>query len=234
MSTGPHVVTAHLASPLAGDPPQLDALLEWVLSPFQEDFRHRQDAGLPHSRIDRQFPAPPQGKIPLPLGRVWLGKWLVAQASDPILPKAVETVDHVCKRISVENAVLLREDERKIVSTTNSWTKSYRLPLRVRTVPCVKWFVMANRRNLLKGLKHIGSIGKKVADGYGRVREWTAEAVGEDWSWFAPHVDGVVLMRVLPIGDWLPSDLLGFRRHYGACSPPYWHSERFTEVVIPC
>ena len=37
--TGPLLITAWLSSPLAGDPPQLDSLLEWSLAPFEADFR---------------------------------------------------------------------------------------------------------------------------------------------------------------------------------------------------
>lgn len=233
--TGPILLTAWLSSPLAGDPPQLDALLEWSLSPFEDDFRRGQEAGLTHHKVDRSLPAPPQGKIAIPIRREWLDKHLVACCSNPILPKPqTETVEYVCKRISTENAELLATQERKVVSTTNSWTKSYRLPLRIRQVMCVRWFCMGNERNLKKALRDVKAIGKKVSDGYGRVKEWVTEPAREDCSWYAPSPSGLVLMRTLPVGDWLPKDLLGCRRHFGACCPPYWHPERFTEVVEPC
>ncbi len=227
----PLLVTAHLCTPLAGDAPQLDGLLEWALSPF---FDRAQPCADGHYKLTRAGPAPKQGGIPIPLVRVWLGPWLVARCSSPILGPCVETVDHICKRLSTENASLLDPAERTIVSTTNSWTKSYRLPLRVRRVELVRWFCCGHAREVRKALKRVHAIGKKPADGYGRVARWTAEPTPDDLSWYAPHDAGRVLMRPLPNGPWLPKDLIGFKRDFGACCPPQWHPERATEIIVPC
>ena len=232
--TIPLLITAHLSAPLAGDPPQFDSLLEWLLSPFEERFRKQQEAGVPHHHVDRALPAPEQGVIRIPIERVWLGKHLVALCSNPILPTPkADAVDHICKRIGVEHASLLYKPERKIISTTNAWTKSYRLPLRIRLVDRVCWFASGTGRNIRKALRDANAIGKKVADGYGRVREWIIEEVNEDFSWFARGV----LMRTLPMlldgRQWL-QDQIGWKRGFGACCPPYWHQERFTEIAIPC
>jgi len=237
--TGSILLTAHLSSPLAGDPPQLDGLLEWSLSPFVESFQESQRQGVPHCRVDRRFPAPLQGVIDIPIRRVWLGEWFVSCCSNPILPiPSAETVDHVNKRLSVENSNLLSPSDRLVVTTTNSWTKSYRLPLRVRSVPCVKWFCSGNERNLKKALRDVKAIGKKVADGYGIVSSWTTTPVAEDYSWFARDGDRIILMRTLPLllegQRWLPENLEGYRPYFGACVPPYWHGDRFCEVVVPC
>lgn len=227
----PLLVTARLSSPLAGEAPLLDALLEWSLSPY---FAGREKAQEPGFKITRAGPCPEMGAIPIPLKRTRLGPWLVAHSSSPILPACRETVEHVAKRISVENAGLLDPAERKVVSTTNSWTKSYRLPLRVRRVGRVCWFAEGNPREIRKALKDVLAVGKKVADGYGRVERWHVEVVADDLSWYAPHDAGRVLMRPLPRGDWLPKDLLGFRRDSCAVSPPYWHPSRLCEAVSPC
>lgn len=233
--TRPLLITAHLASPLAGDPPQLDALMEWSLSPFAEDFRNKQRQGVPHPRVDRGLPAPTQGNIRIPIEREWLGKFLVALASSPIVGNArVDSTDHICKRIAVEASGLLHEDERKVIAITNSWTKSYRLPLRIRTIDRVAWFASGTRQAVRKVLRDVQAIGKKVSDGYGRVREWIVEEVVVDQSWFADTDAGRVLMRPMPVGPWLPADILGGKRHFGACCPPYWHPERFGEIVVPC
>lgn len=238
------LITARLSSPLAGDPPQLDSLFEWSLSPFDERFREQQQAGVPHHRVDRAYPAPEQGVIRIPIERHWLGRYLVALCSNPILPvPRADAVDHICKRIAVENAGLLADNERQQVSTTNGWTKSYRLPLRIRLVDRVCWFASGNGRNVRKALRDVSAIGKKVADGYGRVQEWAIEEVREDWSWFA-KTDGItVVMRTLPLlldgsgrridREWLQS-MAGWKRSFGACCPPYWHQERFTEIAVPC
>ena len=231
----PLLITARLSSPLAGDPPQLDSLFEWLLSPFGERFRKEQDSDIPHHRIDRNFPAPEQGIIRIPIERAWIGNHLVALCSNPILPlPRADAVDYICKRIAVENSDLIARDERKIISTTNSATKSYRLPLRIRLVDRVCWFASGNRRNVKKTLHDANAIGKKVSNGYGRVKEWIIEETKEDCSWFAQGV----LMRTLPAlidgCKWLPENLAGWKKHFGACCPPYWHQDRFTEVVQPC
>lgn len=171
----------------------------------------------------------------MPLASSRLGDWLVYRCSSPILaPAQGETVEYVCKRIAVEAAALLAPEERKIVATTNTWTKSYRLPLRVRVVPRVCWFAVGTRKEVRRLLKEIHAVGKKVADGYGRVREWTVEQWPDDLTWYAPGDAGPVLMRPLPVGDWLPRGLLGARRDFGAVGPPYWHPSRYGEVVVPC
>lgn len=227
--TGPLLVTAHLASPLAGDAPHLDALLEWALS-----LHHPK--GIPGYKIDRARPAPPPGQVPIPVPRQWLGVYLVARCSAPILPvPAAEDNEYVCKRIGVEHAILLDPRARLVVSTTNSWTKSYRLPLRIRVLDRVRWFAAGNRHAVLSLLRReVKAIGKKVADGYGRVSWWEVEPAVADYSWFAPSPAGEVLMRPLPLGPWLPENLVGARRDYGACSPPYWHPDRYGEIIVPC
>lgn len=231
------LVEARLASPLAGDPPHLDSLLEHVLS------RHH-PKGVPGHKIDRRWSAPAQAEIPIPILRHRIGQvvdggevreWVVARCSSPILSSAdIETVEYINKRLSVENAALLDPSQRLIVMTTKGWTKSYRLPLRVRRVDRVRWFTVGDRRSVLVALRRVQWLGKKTADGYGRVVEWTVDRVEADCSWFGPHESGPVLMRPLPITDDLPANLLGARRDFGACCPPYWHPERYTEIVTPC
>lgn len=197
MSFRPLLLTAHLATRLAGDPPRLDGLLEALMSLRLSSIEASRQRVWDRHRITRTGPAPPQGQVPIPLRRAWLGDWLVACCSDPIMPVPLaQTVEYVTKRLAVECAPLLREPERKVVSTTNSWTKSYRLPLRVGAVPCVHWLCVGDRRELIRLLrKGAPSIGKKVSDGYGRVREWVVEHADADFSWFAEHPDGTVLMR---------------------------------------
>jgi len=208
-------VTAHLAAPLAGDAPQLDALLIYKQSL--------------HHNCDRAWPAPRQEKGCIPLAREWLGDWYVFRSSSPVVGPCSESVDHYTRRTPVEHASLLAANKRTVVATGNSWTKSYRLPLRIRNVDRVVWFVVGEGSPLRKILKRTASIGKKTSFGYGLVSRWTVEEVEHDWSWFAD----AVLMRPLPLAS-LPDGIIGWRRDFGACVPPYWHPERYTEIVTPC
>ena len=224
----PLLVTARLASPLAGEPPALEALLEWAMS------LHHPKAE-PGYKVDRRFACPPPGAIPIPVRRRDVGGWPVALCSAAIIPAAdSDGHEHIAKRIDVAHAGLLAGPERRVVATTNSWTKSYRLPLRVRRVACVRWFAVGVRREVLATLRrHVHAVGKKVADGYGRVAGWEVEAAPADYSWFAPTDRGPLLMRPLPAGPWLPAGLVGARADFGACVPPLWHPERHCDIVVP-
>lgn len=219
-------VVAELASPLAGDAPQLDALLEYVMS-----MHH----GCGGGKLARGRPAPPQGAMPIPLLRRRLGPWLVGACSDPIYSDpTADVAEYVCKRIEPDGSRLLDPAERKKMLTGGTWTKSYRLPIRTRTIDRIVWFAVADRKPLYKALKQAGAVGVKTSVGYGRVSRWTVDRIDDDWSWYAPHDGGSMLMSTLPAGDWLPANLVGFRADFGAATPPYWHPDRYTEIVKPC
>lgn len=222
----PLLVTARLVSPLAGDAPQLDALLETMLAAIDAAGR---------GNLDRSQPAPPQANIPIPIRRERIGPWQVGLCSNPILSvPASESVGYVHKRIAVEHSGMLHPQSRVVVATTNTWAKSYRLPLRERLVEFVKWFTVGDQREVLNVVRRVKFIGKKVSVGYGVVAEWTVDAIENDLSWYAPTEHGPMLMRTLPTGDWLPPSLVGFRKDFGAAVSPYWHPERYTEIVVPC
>ena len=226
-------LVAHLGSALAGDPPHLDALLVYVASRLGG--KHAE----PGYKIDRSRPCPDTSLIPIPLLRNRVGGQSVARCSSPIMPEpTAETVEYICKRIAVEHAGQLAPAERKVVSTTNGWTKSYRLPLRIRTVSCVVWLCVGDRREILKALRYVPAVGKKIADGYGRVARWECERLGDaphrHWPWWIDSEAGPVLMRPLPVAAGLPPGLLGARRDFCSVSDPYWHPDKYTEAVVPC
>jgi hypothetical protein len=225
-------VTAHLCSPLAGDAPHLDALLVFMASRI-----HGKDAE-PGYKVDRSRPCPPTDHLPIAMPRLRVGPWNIARCTSPIVePPSSEYVEYVAKRIGVEHSGLLAENERQVVTTTNGWTKSYRLPLRVRTVQRVVWLCVGDRRNMKKMLDDIPAIGKKVAHGYGRVLKWEIDRIGDvphdRWPWWIDSEAGPVLMRPMPVADGMPQ-FVGAKRDFGACVDPYWHRDRYGEIVIPC
>lgn len=222
------LVTATLSSPLAGDPPMLDAILEWQMASV---------SGRLHA-LQRHEECPPVGEIHIPCLRGEFGGCRgIPRCSSPILDVASETGrhDHFAKRLAVEHADMLRENQRLVVATGNATYKSYRLPLHVRQVNRIAWFVGGSKRRSLKSLlDHCQSIGKKRSQGYGRITSWDIMQVEHDWSWFAPTEHGTLLMRILPACDELPKDMIGYRRDFCGLWPPYWHPDRFTECVVPC
>jgi len=219
-------VEAVLASPLCGDAPHLDALLENAAGAWHPP-------GEPESRTDRAIPPPPVGAISIPLKREPLNGWLVPHCSSPITSAVLaDQHEHVGKRISVENANLLAESERGAVNTVATWTKSYRLPVRVRLVERVAWFCVGDAADLERLLLRVPCLGKKRSIGYGRVREWRIEPVAADWSWYVKTPHGQLLMRPLPVAEVL--GLIGYKADFAAVCAPYWHPSRYAEVLTPC
>jgi len=218
-------VTCHLSSPLAGDAPYLDAMMEFVQSERTGKDMH----------IQKWQHIEPVGTVSVPLTRESFGGVdSIPKCSAPIVESLSSFKEHFAKRIGVENAPLLRENERKVVSVGNLWTKSYRLPLEVRPVSRIAWFVSSD------DLDHVGdilngihSIGKKRSQGFGRIAQWVIEETEHDWSWFADTPHGKLLMRVLP---WCESlrQCIGWKRAFAGWAPPYWHPERYIEVATPC
>lgn len=219
-------VVAEMASALAGDAPQLDGLLV-ALRARPENRSHG---------TTRASACPPVGDVPIPIPLRTFGGHSIYRCSSPIMIGQTSDIhEHYHRRFPTEKAELLTESERGVVATTNGIYKSYRLPLRVRRVDRVVWFAEADRQSLLQVLKRSAhAIGRKTGMGYGRVAKWTAEAIDDDWTWFAKSAQGPVLMRPLPFCDAIPSGLQCSRRDYGACQPPYWHPDRYTEIVVPC
>jgi hypothetical protein len=219
-------VTALLSSPLCGDAPYLDSILE-------NEMAQRHGKAM---KIDRGQPAPPVGSVHLPLLRGdFAGVRGIPRCSAPIVQPVESHHEHYAKRISVENADLLREDQRLVVATGNSWTKSYRLPNKITPCKSVVWFVGGSkRRNLISLLKTVPAIGKDRSQGYGRVSKWLVEETEHDWSWFADVPEGRLLMRVLPWSEEIEQTCIGFKRWFGGFANPYWHPDRQMEVALPC
>lgn len=228
-------VTAELSSPLAGDAPYLDAILEYQMALIEGRCM----------AITRADPAPVAGSVHIPILRGSIGGVdNIPRCSAPILSPENVRHEHFAKRIAVEHANCLSDNQRLVVATGNSWTKAYRLPLKISNVAKLVWFVGGNdserngkrssRKMLLSLLRRVHSVGKKRSQGYGRVAKWTAEETTDDNSWFAKTDHGTMLMRALPLCDDLPSDLIGFKRDFGGCIPPLWHPDRYMEIVTPC
>lgn len=224
----PLKVTAEMSGPAADYLPQLDALLI-------EAACH---AGMvPREKIPtRRKPAPDPLDCPdIPLLRREVGGWPVFCCSLPIARPSPARTAHFGKRIETSRAGLLDPAERRVVVSSNTWTKSYRLPVSVLTPPSIVYFAVGDAAGLRDLLNRILQVGRIPRHGWGRVKRWRVEGCDADYSWYAPDADGRrVLMRHMPLCPDLPGDLDGWRQGYGAVCPPYWHSDRHTERVEPC
>lgn len=181
--------------------------------------------------------------IPIPILRKRLGRWLIPCASSPIVFKQGEFVEHVNKRINVDEPEILAESARIQMNTTGGEFKSYRIPVRCFDADRIAWFAVAvppsgkstgAMSHLRCTLRKVFAIGSKISIGYGVVTRWTVEEVADDFSWFAPSDRGSVLMRPLPAGEWLPKDMIGHVDFFDAPCGPYWDASNYTEVVKPC
>lgn len=220
-------VTAHLLSPLAEEPPALDALLEYELALRLGYLRSR--------KLSRDVPLSEIERPPIPVYRQTIGDADVYRCSAPILPPAdAEWIDYLNKRIDTSRiALLLAPEERKQLLVASGPFKMRHAPVRVRRVRCVTWFVRGDRVEINKLLRGIEFVGKKHVVGYGQVGQWEYQEVEEDYSITAPWQGQQVLMRAIPWGPWVHG-MKGYRRSYGACEPPYWHPERYREIAVPC
>lgn len=243
LRTRPVKVTAHLAEPIAGEPPHLDALLEWAVSKHAASIerhdrrgRHQGIQPSPH----RGEPPPPLGRIPIPIARERVGEWLVARCSSPIYRIERESTARLASRLSHDEiAPRLAADQARTIHHGSGATKALYRPIRLLHVDRVVWFALARATrppvsDLRKRVRVVPALGKYTGHGYGRVARWEVEGVDDDWSWWAPGPDGeALLMRPLPWAA-LVDDATGYRRTHGACCPPYWHPERVTEIAAPC
>lgn len=220
-------VTCWLASPLAGEPPKIDAILEWELA-------HR--LGMKHARkLTRNVPLSEIERPPIPLAQRTIAGRDVYCSSDPILsPTLAEWNDYQNKRIDTNLiALMLRPEERKSLLVASGPYKMRHVPIRVRLVERVVWFVRGDRKEINKLLKSVHSLGKGRNIGYGIVHRWEFDETEEDFSIVADCRGKPVLMKTVPTGPHL-ENYTGYRRSFGGAFPPYWHPETYGEIAIPC
>lgn len=206
--------------------PQLDSVLIDLLC--------KHGPSVPHSRHD---PPPSYESLP-PIPMCWdmIGGHRVYRCSSPIY-RVVEMGEEFCvQAFPKEMADLLLPDKRGVLRLGHGPQKSLRLKYDSMIVSEVVWFASISQRpaQLRKELKKVCHLGSQRKRGRGRIADWSVELIEQDYSWFAPHKSGSVLMRNLPECDELPADLVGGMTEYNACTPPYWHPGRKMNVVVPC
>lgn len=237
----PVKVTAILSTPLASDPPMLDALCELAMCGKMKAVIETDKTGrhtFPLVPAGQPVPLEDVGKIPIPIAREIVDGLPIPRSSSPIIPQPQsDTHGHYHKKFEVEHATLLKPSERTKIAASGGRFKSFRLPLRLRVVDRIVWFAgikesPARLRGLLK--KRVLAIGKKTSFGYGRVAEWIVEESDADYSWFAPSEAGPVLMRPLPASMECPKNLQGSRLDFGAVCGPYWQQSLWRERIVPC
>lgn len=219
--------TAWLSSPLAGEPPAFDAMLEWELA---------NRLGLKHAKkLTRNVPLSQIERVPIPLSQRTLAGHDVYCCSNPILPEPfAEWSDRTSKRIDTDLiALMLSPEERKSLLVASGPYKMRYVPTRVRLIDRVVWFFRGDRAEVNKLLKSIVAIGKHRNIGYGVMERWEFEEMPADYSITALCQGKPVLMKTVPMGQHLEG-VTGFTHSFGGAFPPYWHPETAMEIAVPC
>jgi hypothetical protein len=222
------IVTAHLISPLCGEPPMIDSLLEYELSlRLGYKMARKLTRNVPLSQIEHP---------PIPLAKRTIVGIDFYCSSNPIIGNVfADYTERQSKRFDTDMCVLMIDERyRKKLLTSSGPYKSRFVPIRVRVIDTINWIVRGDRKEMNKLLKKIIALGTERSYGYGRIGGWEYEEIEDDYSIFAMHQGKKVLMKTLPIEVVKAADATGYRNSFGGAFPPYWHPETYMEIGIPC
>ncbi|MGL4882441.1 MAG: hypothetical protein ACRC8K_15480 [Waterburya sp.] len=138
-------------------------------------------------------------KLPIEQGRIG-GEWYW-KASSPCYVIRGEQTDRIRKRWDYQESNLDWGKRKPKWNTSEGAEKSYDLPLYLRSVSVITWYVVGNLDGIKSLLNDCTAIGKKPSIGYGQISRWEVEEVSEDWHMWQ---DGK-LMRPIPI-ECVPQD----------------------------
>jgi len=114
----------------------------------------------------------------------------------------------------------------KILTSKGAY-KAYLVPVYYRAALWVEWYCVGRKEEIEELLCVMTNVGKKGAQGWGRVTRWEVEEIAEDWSIWK---DGK-LMRGIPLAD-LPAGFQA-RQAYWGLRPSYWHPDNQTWLAMP-
>lgn len=217
----------HLSSPLAGEPPALDAILEFELA--------RRLGIKTFLSLDKRVPLSEIKRVPIPICQKTIGGHELYCTSDPILPKPIdEWNEYLNKRLDSDMiSVLLNPIHMKSLLVASGPYKMRHTPVRVRLIEKIAWFFRGDRAEVNKLLKGIASVGRYRGVGYALVKKWEYEEQEEDNSIFAIQNGQRILMKTIPANHGIEK-LKGYRFSHGGAFPPYWHPGTHMEVCVPC
>lgn len=105
--------------------------------------------------------------------------------------------------------------------------KAYHMPVFYRVALWVEWYCIGDKSAIEALLSTMTHIGKKGAQGWGRVSRWDVEPWPEDWSVW----NGGKLMRGIPTED-APPGMPYNIGNYGI-RPSYWRRKNQMNLVLP-
>jgi CRISPR type IV-associated protein Csf3 len=172
-----------------------------------------QDARLPGITLKRTEDAP----VPLLIIDAGTPGWYYACSFAVWPDHTAEGKSYWEKRIDAGRMDIVDLGKTRKINIGKGEYRSYHMPIFYLSALRVEWYAVGNALEIERLLRDVWAIGKKTAQGWGRVIRWEVEPWPEDWS---ARRNGE-LMRAIPItGDFDKNrvTLTGFR-------PPYWLRE---------
>lgn len=141
----------------------------------------------------------------------------------------VDGQDAWSKRFDQTHADLVDfRGRRGKINTSAGDYKAYRMPVYYRSALWVEWYCVGEPEHIRYLLSTLTHIGKKTAQGWGRVARWEIEPVEEDWSIW----QGDRLMRGIPRYHW-PRERGEPQMGVYGLRPSYWDRRNQMELVLP-
>ncbi len=174
--------------------------------------------------------AEPKGKTmkggELPIKTVNSKEWYY-RCSWAVWSSYVDGKDYWNKRYDNDLSDFVTFKGRGTVNNKEGAYRAYHQPVFYRSALWVRWFCVGDKTEITRLLSTCTNIGKKPAQGWGRVARWEVESIGDDWSIWK---DGK-LMRGIPAFD-KSTDYAGNLALYGV-RPSYWDRRNQIMVVLP-
>jgi CRISPR type IV-associated protein Csf3 len=164
------------------------------------------------------------GKLPIKTvhSKEWYYRCSWAQWSEN-----VEAKDYWNKRY--DNALsefVTFGDRRGTVNNAAGQYKAYHQPVFYRSALWVRWYCVGVKAEIERLLSTLTHIGKKSAQGWGRVARWEVESIVNDWSIWKDEK----LMRGIPSFE--KPNYVGDVALYGV-RPSYWDRRNQIMLVLP-
>ena len=171
--------------------------------------------------------APPDVELPLAVIHVGEPHWYYACSwAQPQPWWRTEGQDHWNKRFDNSLASLIDfNDKRGKVTIEQGRYKAYHMPIFYYAADRIEWYCVGDGSRIRELLSTMTHIGKKPAQGWGRVASWSVESWHSDWSVWR---DGK-LTRGVPACDM--NGTANFTQ-YGL-RPSYYRKDNQMLVVMP-
>lgn len=198
-------------------PPQLDALLEWVVCD-RAGLRVPPAAGM-QSHI----------RVRVPVAESACGRYRLCSAA--VFDIEESEVRHKHRRAPVMEYARLGSSSIRKVHTGLAENKSYRVPYEHHLLrdDLLVWYCLGDADAIRELLWEVHYIGRFRGAGKGEIVEWRVEAC-EPWEGFPIMRDGQPLR---PLPEETPGAVEDALRSFVVLRPPYWDHTREEPCLVP-